>query len=52
MVAQWVARWGLLVAGLVAVVVTVVEALRARNVTDRSDAESAEGEVATAPIEA
>ena len=51
MVALWVARWGLLVAGVVAVAVALAEEMRARRAAGRNEPEATDSDVTAALVE-
>jgi hypothetical protein len=51
MVALWVARWGLLVAGVVAVAVAFAEEVRARRAARRNGPEATDSDVTPALVE-
>jgi len=51
MVALWVARWGLLVAGVVAVAVALAEEVRARRAAGRDQSDATDSDVTPALVE-
>jgi hypothetical protein len=51
MVALWVARWGLLVAGVIAVAIAVAEEIRARRLAGQDEPDATDSDATPALVE-